>query len=542
MRMSFTRLHRALALGAIAIVAALPPSGTASFAKEFKWAFSGDVHTLDPHGLAEIYTLGFQGNFYEPLVRRNAKLELEPALAISWEQKNENTWRFRLREAVRFHNGNPFTADDVIFSYERASSEASDVKAKLQSIQAMRKLDDFTVEITTNGPSPLLLGELSDFYIMDKEWSEANDSVRPSDVRKGAANFATWNANGTGPFKVETWQADVKTVFVVNKNWWDKPEHNLTRAVYTPIASDEARVAALLSGELDMVYPVPLQYAARVEKNPHTKLLQGPELRVIYIGFDMHRDELLYSKVTGKNPFKDWRVRKAFYLAIDAQVIADDIHGQANAHEITEGAAKPIGTIMTPGIEGYHPPLGDREPADPERAKRLLAEAGYPDGFEVTFDCPNDRYTHDEEVCLAVADILARIGVKVNVNAMTKKQYFAKILKRDTSMYLMGWTPPTYDAHNILYDALGTPDDSGQGKWNMGNYSNPEVDALQKKIAVTVDQDLRREMIRKAFEIIKEDVAIVPLHQQALSWGVRSNVSVVQRPDERFKLRSVRVN
>ncbi|GIL00540.1 MAG: ABC transporter substrate-binding protein [Alphaproteobacteria bacterium] len=507
-------------------------AGVAS-AADFKWSFSGDAQTLDPHGLAEIFTLGFQSNIYEPLVRRNSELALEPALAVSWEQKDDVTWVFKLRQDVKFQNGNPFTADDVLFSHQRASSPSSDVKAKLRSIQTMTKLDDHTVEIKTNGPSPTLLDELSDFFIMDKEWSEANNSAEPADVRKGAENFATRHANGTGPFAVESRQPDVETVFVPNKDWWDTPEHNITRAVFTPIGSDATRVAALLSGEVEMIFPVPLQDAARVEANPDTKMLRAPELRVIYFGFDTWRDELQYSSVKGKNPFKDKRVREAVFYAIDEDAIVE---------KIMEGAARPAGVIMGQGVNGYTDELGARAKFDLDKSKKLLADAGYPDGFEVTLDCPNDRYVNDEEICLAAAGMLARAGIKVNVNAMTKTKYFGKVLDRDTSMYLMGWTPPTYDAHNILFDALGTPQDNGQGKWNMGNYSNPAVDELQKKIAVTVDLDKRRQLIAEAFQIVKDDMAVVPLHQQPLSWGARSNISLVQRADDRFEMRWVKVN
>jgi peptide/nickel transport system substrate-binding protein len=262
-------------------------------------------------------------------------------------------------------------------------------------------------------------------------------------------------------------------------------------------------------------------------------MLRAPELRVMFFGFDQWRDELLYSNVKGKNPFKDKRVREAVFYAIDEDAIVD---------KIMEGAAKPIGVIIAPGVNGYTPELGERAKADPAKAKKLLAEAGYPDGFEVTLDCPNDRYVNDEEICLAAAGMLAKVGIKVNVNAMTKTKYFGKVLDRDTSMYLMGWTPPTYDAHNVLFDALGTPQDNGQGKWNMGNYSNPKVDELQKQIAVTVDLDKRRKLIAEAFQIVKDDMAVVPLHQQTLSWGVRSNISLVQRADNRFELRWVKVN
>jgi peptide/nickel transport system substrate-binding protein len=501
-------------------------------AADFKWAFSGDAQTLDPYGLSEIYTLGFQSNIYEPLVRRSAKLDIEPALAESWTINDDTHWTFNLRKGVTFHNGNAFTADDVLFSYARAQSEGSDVKAKIRSVAAMKQIDSHTIEITTNGPSPTLLNELSDWFIMDKEWSETNDAAVPADVRKGVENYATRNANGTGPFMVESRQPDVKTVFKANANWWDKREHNVDTATFTPIKAAATRVAALLSGEVSMVFPVPLQDVGRVDADSGTTMLRGPEMRIIFLGFDQHRDAMLYGSEKNANPFKDAKVRQAVFLGINATAIAD---------KIMEGGAKPTGTLIAPGVEGYSDALAARAASDPGKAKALLAEAGYPNGFGVTLDCPNDRYVNDEGICVAVAGMLAKIGIKVDVNAMTKTKYFGKILGRDTSFYMLGWVPPTYDAHNILFDLLGTPEESGQGKWNMGNYSNTKLDDLQKKIAVSVDLKNRRAMIQEALGIAKSDYAVIPLHQQTLSWGVRSNVSVEQRADNRFELRWVQV-
>jgi peptide/nickel transport system substrate-binding protein len=501
-------------------------------AADFKWSFGGDAQTLDPYGLSEIYTLGFQSNFYEPLIRRSANLDIEPALAASWKIVDETHWIFNLRKGVTFHNGNAFNADDVIFSYNRAKSEGSDVKAKIRSIKSMKKISDLAIEVTTDGPSPTLLNELSDWFVMDKEWSEKNGAEVPADVRKGVENYATRNANGTGPFMVESRQPDVKTVFKANKKWWDKITHNVDTATFTPIKADATRVAALLSGEVDMVFPVPLQDVNRVDGDSGTTMMRGAELRIIFLGFDQHRDSMLYGSVKDANPFKDRRVREAAFLAINEDAIAA---------KIMSGGAKPTGTLIAPGVDGYSDELAKRAPSDIAKAKALLADAGYPNGFEVTLDCPNDRYVNDEEICVAAASMMAKAGIKVNVAAITKTKYFGKILGRDTSFYMLGWVPPTYDAHNILFDLLGTREDTGQGKWNMGNYSNPELDALQKKIAVSVDLDKRRGMITKALGLAKSDFAYIPLHQQALSWGVRSNVSVKQRADNRFELRWVNV-
>lgn len=500
---------------------------------EFKWSFSGDAQSLDPYALGDVQTLGFQSNFYEPLVRRDASLKLEPALATEWTALEPTVWRFKLRPNVTFHNGASFSADDVIFSFKRSQAEGSDVKAKIRSIKEIRKVNDLTIDVVTNGPSPLLLGELSDWFIMDKEWSEKNDVLEPADTRKGKENYATLHANGTGPFKVTKRQPDVRTEFEPHAGWWGKVEHNLTKGVFLPIKSAPTRIAALLSGEVDMVYPVPIQDVPRLRASPKTDALQSPEIRVIFVGFDHRRDELLYSSVKGKNPFKDLRVRKAFYHAIDVGAIVE---------KIMNGAVVPAGTALAEAVHGFSAELNRRWDFDLDKAKALMSEAGYADGFELTLDCPNDRYLNDEQVCLGIGAMLAKLGVKVSVNAMSKTKYFGKILARDTSFYLLGWAPPTLDAHNPLYDLFSTAQKDGHGKWNMGDYSNSAVDKLVDAIALEVETAKRDAMINEAMILLKNDVAVVPLYQQTLSWGKLSKIDLAQRADNKFELRWVKVN
>ena len=227
-----------------------------------------------------------------------------------------------------------------------------------------------------------------------------------------------------------------------------------------------------------MMEPVPLQDVERLKANPNLKVMQGPELRTIFLGMDQKRDELLCSSVKGKNPFKDMRVRQAFYQAIDIETIKT---------RVMRNAATPTALMVAPGIKGFVPEMNKRLPYDPEAAKKLLADAGYPNGFEVGMNCPNDRYVNDGEICQAVAANLARIGVKVNLPAETKGTYFPKILRRDTSFYMLGWTPGTYDAHNALSNLMATPTDKGQGSSTSGAYSNPKVDELTVKIQSETD-------------------------------------------------------
>jgi peptide/nickel transport system substrate-binding protein len=502
-------------------------------AETLRFAFQADVNTLDPHSLNETFTLSFQGNLYEGLTRRGPDLQIEPALAESWEVLEPTRWRFRLREGVSFHNGNPFTADDVVFSYERAIG--SDMEHKVAGIAEIRVIDDHTIEVVTERPNPILIAEWDTWYIMDREWSEANGAERVTDVADpDRANYANLHANGTGPFRIAEREPDVRTVAVPFEDWWGTPEHNLTEVVFQPIPAASTRVAALLAGDMDMVFPLPLQDIDRVERNETTRVLSGPELRTVFMGFDQARDELLYSSVEGANPFRDRRVRLAFYQAIDIAAIRD---------VIMRGMSAPAASLVAPGINGFPAHL-ERYPHDPDAARALLAEAGYPDGFRVRLNCPNNRYVNDEDICIAVAGMLGRVGVEVDLLAETRSVYFGRVLAQggyDTSFYLLGWTPGTFDSYNPLYNLVGSRNDEGRGRFNIAGYANPAIDELIGDILVETDLDRRNDLIRQAWTLLHEDVGYLPLHQQALAWGAADHVDLVQRADNSFEWRYVTV-
>ncbi|MEO7547754.1 MAG: ABC transporter substrate-binding protein, partial [Ramlibacter sp.] len=324
------------------------------------------------------------------------------------------------------------------------------------------------------------------------------------------------------PFMVRERQPNVRTVFVRNPNYWGKIEGNAQEIIFTPIANPATRVAALVSGEVDVMEPVPVQDIARINASPTAKVITGPELRTIFLGMDQKRDELLYSNIKGKNPFKDKRVRQAFYQAIDIEGIKKTV---------MRGAANPTALMVGPGIAGFLPEQNKRLPYDEAAAKKLLADAGYPNGFEVTMNCPNDRYVNDSRICQTVAANLARIGVKINLAAETKGTYFPKVLRRDTSFYMLGWTPTTYDSHNALNALMACPDDKGTGMFNLGSYCNPKVDQLTKAIQSETDKAKRAAMIKEAFDVHSADIGHLPLHQQALAWGVSRKIDLVQRGD-----------
>ncbi len=503
-------------------------------AKTLRFAFQGTLDSLDPYNLNETFHLGFQGNIYDGLIRRGPNLEIEPALAERWEVMEPTRWRFYLRKGVKFHDGTPFTADDVVFSATRVRHPDSDLRVRIPADTKVVKVDDYTVDFITDAPNPILPNEWSTWYIMSKSWTEKHDAVLPQSATKEKENYATRHANGTGPFILVSQEPGVKTVCKVNPNWWDNNNkvHNVTEVIFTPIGNDATRVAALLSDQIDMAYPIPVQDMNRVDNNDTTRMLIGPELRTIFLGMDQFRDELLYSNVKGKNPFKDKRVRQAFYQAIDIQAIKK---------KVMRGLSEPSAMMIAPGVHGGGNPKFKRLEYDPEASRRLLTEAGYPDGFEVELDCPNNRYVNDEQICLAAVSMLAKVGIKVNLLAQPKAKYFAKILapKRDTSFYMLGWTPSSFDSFNVLQFLHHCPEESGAGKFNLGGYCNPEVDKLTAKINSETDQAKRDAMIEQAWTMTINDVAYIPLHQQALAWGVSNKVQLKQRPDNEFKWRHV---
>ncbi|MGB7183170.1 MAG: ABC transporter substrate-binding protein [Burkholderiaceae bacterium] len=519
---------------AIAMTAGLlAGAATTAQAETFKYAFQGDVQTMDPHGLFETMTLGFQRNIYEGLVIRNDKMETIGALAEKFENIEPTVWRFNLRKGVKFHNGNDFKSDDVAFSVERIRSEGSDMKVVAALIKDVKIIDDYTIDLITPAPDPILPLQLEIFYIMDKQWAEEHKAVSVTNVKGGdEGNYANLNANGTGPFMLKERQSGVKTVLVRNPNYYRDIPTNVTRVEFTPIDQDATRVAALISGNVHMAYPVPVQDWKRLEDAAGVRPLNGPEARTIFLGFDQLRDELTASSVKGKNPFKDVRVRKAFYQAININAIRD---------KVMRGAATPAALLVAPQINGFSEKMNVRYPYDVDAAKKLMAEAGYPDGFEVTMDCPNNRYVNDEKICQAAASMLAKIGVKVNLLAQPKSKYFGKVLAQngyDTSFFLLGWTPSTFDSHNPIASLIACRGGEDKlGAFNLGGYCNPKINELSASIKSETDQAKRQAMIDEVFKTHHDEVGHIPLHQQPLSWGVSDKAEVIQRPDNVFDLR-----
>jgi peptide/nickel transport system substrate-binding protein len=526
--MMLKRSHTVVAVMLAALVLGAP-----AHAKTLRWASQGDVLTFDPFAQNESFNNTFNSYVYESLVMYDKKFNVVPQLATKWEEVSPTQWRFHLRPNVKFHEGEPFTADDVVFSIHRQNSKRSMTKAYLAGVVDAKKVDDLTVDIITSGPAPVLLRQLTDVRIMSKAWCEKHNVVEVQDYLAKEETYAVGHANGTGPYILKSREPDVKTVLDKNPGWWGKMEGNVTQIVYTPIKSAATRTAALLSGEVDFVLDPPLQDLPKLKSDANIKVVEGQENRTIFIGMDQKSDELKYSNVKGKNPFKDLRVRQALYYGMDIEAIK---------RTLMRGLSIPTGELITPQVYGYFPEANKRPPYDVNKAKALLKEAGYPDGFAVTLDCPNDRYINDALICQALTSMWAKIGLKVKLDAMPKAQYFAKINKHDTSLYMLGWAVATFDAQDALLSLVHTPNGKGAGEYNDGSYSNPKMDALIDAMQTEADVKKRLDMIHEALMMHTQDVAHMMLHQQIIPWAMRKNIDVTHSADNRLRMWWVHVN
>ena len=502
-------------------------------ARTLRWASQGDALTLDPHAQNEGLTNSMNGQVYERLVKRDRQLNIVPGLATSWQQTGPLSWRFKLRQGVKFHDGSALTVEDVVFSVQRAQQPTANIAVYANALGTPVAIDRETVEFRLPRVNPVFLQHLDAVFIMNKAWCEQHKVVRPLDYKNKEESFAGFNANGTGPFMLVNRQPGIKTSFKRNPAWWGSWEGNLTEAVYTPISNDATRLAALVSGEIDFVLDPAPRDVARLRSTAGVKIVEGPESRVIFIGMDQYRDELLYASVKGKNPFKDLRVRRALYQAIDIETLRS---------KLMNGQSAPTGSLVPHTLAAYNDPqLEARLPFDVARARALMAEAGYAEGFEVTIDCPNNRYVNDEEICLSLASMWAQIKVRLKVNAQPRTLWFPRMEKLDTSLYLLGWGGAVTDAETTLTPVMRFPAPNGVGLYNWGRVKNERFEELAIASGLEADPRKREELVKAALREYQTQVHLIPLHRQMIPWAARSQVDVVHRPDNWLELPWVNV-
>ncbi len=521
-----------LFVAAVAAVAVLSIAAVPGYAATLRWGAQNDILTLDPHSQNHATTHGLLQHTYESLVRYTKDFQVEPSLATSWQQVSPTQWRFNLRKGVKFHDGTPFTADDVVFSYGRIIQPQGTNQIYVSGVKEVKKIDDYTVEMILSGPNPVLLRLLVDFRIMSKAWSVKNKSENVQNYVAKEESFASRNANGTGPYVIKLWEPDKRILMSANTAWWDKIDGNATDVIYTPIKADATRVAALLAGDVDLVTDLPTQDVTRLRTDPKLKVLDGHEVRTIFIGMDQYSTELLYSNIKGKNPFKDIRVRKALNISVDREAIK---------RVTMRGLSIPAAIMVAPGVHGYTTELDKVGTTDVEGAKKLLSEAGYPNGFEFGLDCPNNRYVNDEEICQALVGMWAKAGLKVKLNAQPMASFISKIQKFDHSAYMLGWGVATFDANYTLQSLMRTKTTGADGSFNLGRISDAKLDALIDAAKTETDVKKRDVLLRDGLVLTRDNYYYVPLHHQLRPWAMKKNVTTVYKSDDRPESRYARI-
>ncbi len=524
-------MQRLIAIaGALFVAFAMATAKPAGAENVLRWASATEPLTYDPHSANHFPTIAANLQVYEPLVDFNSSSEIEPALAVDWRLIDATTWQFDLRQGVRFHDGTPLTSEDVIFSLQRGTSSASDFRTAVSPIRGVEAVDEHTVRITTAAPNPILPDQLASIPIMSKRWAAQHDALLPTPYGGSNVAYAERHADGTGPFKLVSFAPGVGTELVRNPDWWGfgLNPHNLDRIVHKVIKDPALRLQALLSGEVDFVTDPPLANLDQIERTPGLKIERANETRTIFLGLDQGRRELRSSNIKGKNPFADRRVRQAVYQAIDEETIRD---------QVMQGLAIPTGMLIQPGINGYAPELATRPPFDPDAAKALLAAAGYPEGFAVTLDCPNDRYINDQAICEAAAVMLGKVGIRVTVAARPMREHFPRIKDRQTDFYMLGWGTTTYDSLYIFGYLIRS-----DAPYNATGYADPHVDNLIDKIGTEMVTYGRDAMIEEVWKAVQADIVYVPLHQQVIVWAMSDRLDLPVDPWNLPRFRLARLN
>ncbi len=488
-------------LSAISLAVAVAMSANAV---DLKVAFDADPVSLDPMEQLSGATLQMANLVFDPLVRTNSKLEYTPRLAESWEQVSPTVTRFKLRPNVKFHSGNPMSADDVVWSFNRLKG-SGDFKAVFEPFSEMKKVDDLTVELVSKKPYPLVLSSAAYLFVMDSKFytGKTEDGKDKSKVEKNTGSFASTNESGTGVFKVKARQQGVKLELTKNKDYWGK-SGNVDNLTWVPIKEDATRLAALLSGDVDWAYPIAPTDLKRVEESKKVKLLTMPSDRIIMVQLNQN--------VVPE--FKNVKVRQAIVHAVNNEGIVK---------KIMRGFATTAGQNSPEGYAGHDSALVPRY--DLKKAKELMKEAGYEKGFTVTMIAPNNRYVNDEKIAQALAAMLKKINITVNLTTMPKAQYWPEFDKKVNGIQLIGWASDTGDSANYSEYLTMTPNkDTGRGQYNAGFFSNAEMDKLVEAANSEMDPAKRSELLKKVSKIEYDQAAFVPLHWQNLAWGYNNKI------------------
>ena len=514
-----------------AVLAASTMLAGVANAETVRWARSSDALTLDPHSQNQGVTHTLAHHIYETLLDRDVEGTLQARLATDWyiKEGDDTVWVFELREGVTFHDGSEFTADDVVFSLDRARSEGSNMKQLHAEVESITAVDDYTVEVQMVGPSPLYPNNVTNTFIMDRDWSEANDVVEVQDFAAGESNYAVLNTNGTGPYVLTSREVDVETVLTAYEDHWAEEAPAVTEIVYLPIADNATRVAALLSGDVDIVQDVPVQDIERLSSQDGFKVETGPENRVIYFGYKFGDEPLASSNITDSNPFNSPLVREAMELALDRDAIQQ---------VVMRGQSIPTGVANPPFVDGWTEELDAYPAPDVERARELLAEAGYPDGFSVTLDTPNNRYVNDEAISTAYVGMLGQIGIDVTLASRPVAEHSPIILANETDFYLLGWGVPTFDSAYVFNDLVHSKTDT-LGTYNIGLYSNPELDEKIVSLGTETDLEARAATVAEIWEVVKADRVLLPVHNQVLAYAMRDDITLPVHPENQPNMTTV---
>ncbi len=493
---------------AIAMIFCFGNVSMAAGGKTLKLAMDADPVSLDPHVQLSGGMLQYSHMVFDPLIRWKKDGSFEPRLAEKWERIDNKTMRFYLLKGVKFHSGNPFTAEDVKWTLERLK-KSQDFKGLFEPFEGAKVVDDYTVDIVTKKPYALLLNMATYIFPMDRKFYSGKDEKgQPKDaIVKIGPSFALTHESGTGKYKVTYREQGVKTVFEKFPEYWDtKSPGNVDKIILTPIKNDATRVAALLSGDVDFIMPVPPQDYARISKNSNCQLVTMSGSRIITFQLNQKR----------RPEFKNPKVRLAMVYAVNNAGIVK---------KIMKGTATAAGQQAPKGFAGYKENLVPRY--DLAKAKALMKEAGYEKGFECTMIAPNNRYVNDEKIAEAVASMLSKINIKVNLKTMPKAQYWDQFDAQVADIQMIGWHPDTEDSANYTEFLLMCPDKkTGYGQYNSGNYCNPKVDELVLASQTETDLAKRKTLLQEVEQIIYDEAAYIPLHWQNLSWAGKKNLDI----------------